>query len=443
MAYVHIAHDCQVGNHTIFANNAQLAGHVTSATGSILGGATAVHQFVRIGAHAFTGLGSVICAGRAAVRHGRRQHRRSPTASTARASSGAASRRSDRRVKRAYRMLYRNGLSLDEAQGELEAQARGVPRRSSRLLDFLAHQQARHRPLDGPSLLRVAHGGRRSVRRPARRARCIARAQGTPPPDASFAGIGGPRMVAAGLRVAPSRWRSSRCAATPRCCAATARSWASAGASPGDCCASGPTCSSASIAPDFNLGLERALKDAGIPTVHYVSPSVWAWRARAHHEIARAVNRILVHVPVRAADLRSRPASRPATSAIRLPTLIPLEPEEATRRAAALRLPHGQADRGAAAWQPALGDALHGAAPSCRQPHRLRQEIRDVHFVLSDGDPGDARPVRACAARAPAHRPAAHAPLRPLARGARRGRPGAGRERHRDAGGGAVQDARW
>ncbi len=54
MAYCHIAHDCQVGNQTIFANNAQLAGHVQVGDWAILGGFTVVHQFVRIGAHSMT-----------------------------------------------------------------------------------------------------------------------------------------------------------------------------------------------------------------------------------------------------------------------------------------------------------------------------------------------------------------------------------------------------
>ena len=60
MAYVHVAHDCQIGNHTIFANNAQLAGHVHVGDYAILGGFTAVHQFCRIGAHAFVAGGSIV-----------------------------------------------------------------------------------------------------------------------------------------------------------------------------------------------------------------------------------------------------------------------------------------------------------------------------------------------------------------------------------------------
>jgi UDP-N-acetylglucosamine acyltransferase len=60
MAYVHIAHDCIIGNHTIFANSATLAGHVIVDDYVILGGFTLVHQFCRIGAHAFTGMGAKI-----------------------------------------------------------------------------------------------------------------------------------------------------------------------------------------------------------------------------------------------------------------------------------------------------------------------------------------------------------------------------------------------
>ena len=62
MAYVHLAHDCQVGNNTIFANNSTLAGHVHVGDWAILGGFTAVHQFVRIGAHSMTAISSVLLA---------------------------------------------------------------------------------------------------------------------------------------------------------------------------------------------------------------------------------------------------------------------------------------------------------------------------------------------------------------------------------------------
>ncbi|HYG13122.1 MAG TPA: acyl-ACP--UDP-N-acetylglucosamine O-acyltransferase, partial [Methylophilaceae bacterium] len=60
MAYVHIAHDCQIGDHTIFANNSSLAGHVDVDDYAILGGFTLIHQFCKIGAHIITAVGSVV-----------------------------------------------------------------------------------------------------------------------------------------------------------------------------------------------------------------------------------------------------------------------------------------------------------------------------------------------------------------------------------------------
>ena len=60
MAYVHLAHDCQVGNDTIFANNASLAGHATVGDWAIMGGFSGVHQFCRVGEHSFIGISAVV-----------------------------------------------------------------------------------------------------------------------------------------------------------------------------------------------------------------------------------------------------------------------------------------------------------------------------------------------------------------------------------------------
>jgi UDP-N-acetylglucosamine acyltransferase len=62
MAYVHLAHDCVVGNNTIFANNSQLAGHVEVGDWVILGGFTVVHQFVKIGVHSMTAMCTLLFA---------------------------------------------------------------------------------------------------------------------------------------------------------------------------------------------------------------------------------------------------------------------------------------------------------------------------------------------------------------------------------------------
>jgi UDP-N-acetylglucosamine acyltransferase len=122
MAYVHLAHDCQVGSHTVFANNAQLAGHVHVGDHAILGGFTGVHQYVHIGAHVITAVGTVVlqdippfvtAAGNTAKPYGINSEglrRRGFSAETI------------TQIKRAYKSLYRSGLSLEDARREIAAQ---------------------------------------------------------------------------------------------------------------------------------------------------------------------------------------------------------------------------------------------------------------------------------------------------------------------------------
>ncbi|MCU0842858.1 MAG: acyl-ACP--UDP-N-acetylglucosamine O-acyltransferase [Thiobacillaceae bacterium] len=137
MAYVHIAHDCQVGDHVIFANNASLAGHVTVQDHVILGGFTGVHQFCRVGAHVITGIASVVrqdippyvtASGNPAEPYGIN-------------SEGLRRRGFDAQaiaaVKRAYKTLYKSGLTLAEAQAAIAAEAGQQPELQA-LADFLA-----------------------------------------------------------------------------------------------------------------------------------------------------------------------------------------------------------------------------------------------------------------------------------------------------------------
>ena len=136
MAYVHFAHDCQIGNHTIFANACQLAGHVQVGDWAILGATTLVHQFVHIGAHSFTGMGTYLdrdlppyvrAAGNMAQPYGinsvglRRRGLPAATIGT---------------LKRAYKTIYRSGLGQEEVRRQLEAQA-GECAEVKLILDFL------------------------------------------------------------------------------------------------------------------------------------------------------------------------------------------------------------------------------------------------------------------------------------------------------------------
>ena len=141
MAYVHLAHDCRVGDRTILANNAQLAGHVHVGDWSILGGFTCVHQFVRIGAHSMTGLGTVLsqdlppyvmASGNTAAAHG--------VNAEGLKRRGFSLERVDA-VKQMYRALYRQSLTLAQARVEIAALVDAVPAAAADaalMLDFLA-----------------------------------------------------------------------------------------------------------------------------------------------------------------------------------------------------------------------------------------------------------------------------------------------------------------
>jgi UDP-N-acetylglucosamine acyltransferase len=125
MAYVHIAHDCVVGDNTIFANNATLAGHVNIQDYAILGGACLIHQFCTIGAHSFVGMGSAIAkdvppylmvSGQPAEPHGLNVEglkRRNFSAGSIKA------------LRQAYKVIYRSGLTVAKALEELEEQKAG------------------------------------------------------------------------------------------------------------------------------------------------------------------------------------------------------------------------------------------------------------------------------------------------------------------------------
>ena len=127
MAYVHIAHDCIVGNNTILANNATLAGHVHVEDWVILGGLTGVHQFTHIGAHAMAGFAShvsqdvppfmMVDGNPLAVRGFNAEGLRRRGFSAVRIAA----------VKQMHKLLYRQGLTLDAAQAAIEELKTGMP----------------------------------------------------------------------------------------------------------------------------------------------------------------------------------------------------------------------------------------------------------------------------------------------------------------------------
>jgi UDP-N-acetylglucosamine acyltransferase len=141
MAYTHIAHDCQTGRNVVMANNATLAGHITIDDYATVGGLVAIHQFVRVGEHAFIGGKSavvkdvppyVIAAGDRAKLHGLnsvglKRHGFSPQTLLA--------------LKRTYRIIFRIGLTLNEAIERVKAEVEQVPE----VVDFIDFVQSSKR----------------------------------------------------------------------------------------------------------------------------------------------------------------------------------------------------------------------------------------------------------------------------------------------------------
>ncbi len=137
MAYTHVAHDCLLGDHNILANAASLGGHVTIDNNAILGGFTIVHQFCRIGAHSFCGMGSsiskdlppyVLVSGSPAKPHGINSEglrRRGFSAETI------------TRIKRAYKQLYMSSQKLEDAIKAIRDMLQDAPELQI-LVDFLS-----------------------------------------------------------------------------------------------------------------------------------------------------------------------------------------------------------------------------------------------------------------------------------------------------------------
>ena len=141
MAYVHLAHDCQVGSHTIFANNTQLAGHVHVGDWVILGGFTVVHQFVRIGAHGMTAMCSLLFADQPPFVMSQGQ----PAGARSMNFEGLKRRgfSSDRiaAVKAMYKHLYRENLPLLDSIEKIGALGQHMPTAAqdvALMVDFLS-----------------------------------------------------------------------------------------------------------------------------------------------------------------------------------------------------------------------------------------------------------------------------------------------------------------
>lgn len=133
MAYVHVAHDCQIGSHTILANNVTLAGHVHVGDHAILGGFSGVHQFCRIGMHAFIGMYSAINQDVPAFVMTGDQPARARGVNSEGLKRRGYTREQIRSIRRAFKLVYRSGATLNDALAELKSE---LPERPE-LSDFI------------------------------------------------------------------------------------------------------------------------------------------------------------------------------------------------------------------------------------------------------------------------------------------------------------------
>lgn len=140
MAYVHVAHDCQTGRQVVMSNNATLAGHIVIGDYATIGGLVAIHQFVRIGDHAFIGGKSavvkdvppyVMAVGDRAKLRG---------LNTVGLKRRAFSPETISLLKQAYRILFRFGLTLNEALERVRAEVEPIPE-VTYMIDFIKSSQ--------------------------------------------------------------------------------------------------------------------------------------------------------------------------------------------------------------------------------------------------------------------------------------------------------------
>jgi UDP-N-acetylglucosamine acyltransferase len=140
MAYVHIAHDCQVGSHTVFSNNATLAGHVVIGDHVILSGFSGVHQFCRIGEHAFIGMGCLVNGDVPPFVIMANEYGRPRGINTEGLKRRGFSPERIAGIRRAYKVLYMSGLQLSEAREELARIAAESPDVAT-MIEFLQQAQ--------------------------------------------------------------------------------------------------------------------------------------------------------------------------------------------------------------------------------------------------------------------------------------------------------------
>ena len=296
MAYSHVAHDCRLGDQIVLANCATLGGHVEIGDWVIMGGLSAVHQYTKVGAHCFIAHNAavtrdvppyIMAVGRPAVPHSVNSEGLKRRGFTA-----AADPQHPARLSIAVSL----GVETRRRRSRSSSKAADDPGGDPALRRVHQTQLAQHRSLGGmtvPLRVGLVAGEASGDTLGAGLIQALRRLA----PDAQFFGVAGPKMRAAGCEVwepAESLRRHGAVrgparSAAPAAAAGALRAHLHRGA-PGrvrrDRCAGYAICAS-----------RDSLHAAGIPTVQYVSPQVWAWRQSRVRSIHESVDLVLCLLP--------------------------------------------------------------------------------------------------------------------------------------------------
>jgi len=136
MAYVHVAHDCVIGNHVIIANSVQIAGHVSIDDWAIIGGSSAVHQFVKVGMHAMISGGSLVRKDVPPFTKAAREPLSYAGVNSLGLRRRGFSSETIAHIQEVYRYLYQKNYNTPQAVSIIEAEMEATPERDE-ILDFI------------------------------------------------------------------------------------------------------------------------------------------------------------------------------------------------------------------------------------------------------------------------------------------------------------------
>ena len=378
MATVHLAHDVQMGSHIVMANYAACAGHVQVGDWAVIGGMTGVHQFCKVGTHAITGFQSHVGQDVPPFMMAAGNPLTVPGFNVEGLRRRGFSRERLANIKQMHRLLYRDGLTLMPPRRKPSARcATGsttpTPALTRRCCLTSWPRASAASRVSGMRLAMVAGEASGDLL-----AGLLLSGLRERWPDLRSGGIGGPRMVGQGF----DAWWPHEALAVRGYIEVLKHFrelFALRTAVTRRLLREPPDLFVGVDAPDINLGLERRLKRAGVKTVHFVCPSIWAWRAGRAKKMAASADHVLCLFPFEPELLHAHGVAATYVGHP-LASLIPLQPPRAAGRAA---LGLSEHDAVVAVLPGSRASEVSAIAPTFLETAALLQRQRpELRFVL-------------------------------------------------------------